>query len=198
MSSKATMSEKPEKTEKPKKTEKTEKKTEKKSPQKRSREKKKKTIWKRLNKSGNSLASGSWGYDIIKCIDALGKETFTIKELNTLEAKLKSWHPDNNNIAAKIRQQVRVLKENGFLEEIAADGSVVKTGTTKKAKKTDVVEEFVFVPVVSGTPVSGTSVQISLEPQKTSYEGHDPIADLFDGVSDIEDDDDDNIEQVEI
>ncbi len=56
-----------------------------------------------------------WLLDIMKCIDLLNKKTFTLNEIYTFENFLKLKYPKNNNIKAKIRQQLQILRDYSYL-----------------------------------------------------------------------------------
>jgi len=56
-----------------------------------------------------------WILDIMNCIETLGKKDFTLQEMYDFEGQLKQVHPENNNIKAKIRQQLQFLRDKGFL-----------------------------------------------------------------------------------
>lgn len=57
-----------------------------------------------------------WTLDIIKCIDRLNKKNFTLNEIYSFENFLKLKYPNNNNIRAKIRQQLQFLRDYGYLD----------------------------------------------------------------------------------
>ncbi len=59
-----------------------------------------------------------WILDIMNCIDALNKKEFTLTDMYAFEPELKKIHPENNNIQAKIRQQLQFLRDKGYLEFI--------------------------------------------------------------------------------
>jgi len=71
-----------------------------------------------LQKFSNIQTKG-WLLDIIKCIEALNKDTFTLGELYTFEEYLRIKHPKNNNIKAKIRQQLQILRDMNYLKFIS-------------------------------------------------------------------------------
>ena len=54
--------------------------------------------------------------DIMNCIDALGKKVFSLDEIYSFERDLKLKHPDNRHIKDKIRQQLQLLRDKGYLE----------------------------------------------------------------------------------
>ncbi|MCD6173056.1 MAG: restriction endonuclease [Sulfurimonas sp.] len=67
-------------------------------------------------KQSTNLKSKSWLLDIIKCIDKINKNNFRLSEIYQFGDYLKLKHPENNNIQAKIRQQLQVLRDKDFLE----------------------------------------------------------------------------------
>ncbi len=72
-----------------------------------------KTIFLKENKN---LDSRRWILDIIKCIERMNKKDFSLSEIYQFENYLKLKHPNNNNIQAKIRQQLQVLRDKEFLD----------------------------------------------------------------------------------
>ncbi len=56
-----------------------------------------------------------WLLDILKCIEMLDKETFTLADMYLFESVLAQKHPENHNIKAKIRQQLQILRDNHYL-----------------------------------------------------------------------------------
>jgi type II restriction enzyme len=62
------------------------------------------------------LAARGWLLSVMKCIDAIGKLTFKLEELYGFESELKQRYPDNNHVREKIRQQLQVLRDKGYLE----------------------------------------------------------------------------------
>jgi len=66
-------------------------------------------------KQSNSLSSKGWILDIMKCIEKLDKKHFALNELYHFENYLKGKYPDNNNVQAKIRQQLQILRDKGYL-----------------------------------------------------------------------------------
>ena len=63
-----------------------------------------------------SLESRSWLMDILKCLDKITCEIFSLKEVYAFVGELSRKHPDNHNIEAKIRQQLQILRDRGFVE----------------------------------------------------------------------------------
>ena len=61
------------------------------------------------------VESRGWVLDIMNCINRLEKKRFTLSEIYGFESFLADKHPTNNNIRAKIRQQLQVLRDKGFI-----------------------------------------------------------------------------------
>ena len=56
-----------------------------------------------------------WTLDVLRTVRQLGKSEFTLQELYAFEHQLKSLHPNNQNVRAKIRQQLQVLRDIGLI-----------------------------------------------------------------------------------
>jgi len=63
----------------------------------------------------NNIQSRGWILDIIKCIEKLNKQQFTLHDIYKFEKLLSIKYPENNNIQAKIRQQLQILRDKNFL-----------------------------------------------------------------------------------
>lgn len=72
----------------------------------------------------NKSLSG-WKKDVFSCLLNINKEVFELSDIYSYEHELSSLHPDNENIRAKIRQQLQLLRDIGLLE-------FTKPGTYKK------------------------------------------------------------------
>jgi len=51
----------------------------------------------------------------MKCVDEIGKSEFTLEDVYAFENALKLVYPDKNNVRPKIRQQLQVLRDRGYL-----------------------------------------------------------------------------------
>ncbi len=73
--------------------------------------------WKRFEflKEQNLDAKG-WLNDVLSCVRALDKKTFTLEEVYSFDARLQKLHPTNHNVRPKIRQQLQILRDHGILE----------------------------------------------------------------------------------
>ncbi len=57
-----------------------------------------------------------WIFDMMKCIEKLNKENFSLEEMYSFENELRKIYPQNNNIKPKIRQQLQFLRDRNYLE----------------------------------------------------------------------------------
>ena len=74
----------------------------------------------------NSIESRGWLMDILSCVERLDT-TFTLKQMYEFVEELSAKHPGNNNVEAKIRQQLQFLRDKGFIE-FTARGNYKKIG----------------------------------------------------------------------
>lgn len=57
-----------------------------------------------------------WTLSVMKCIDALEKKEFSLDEVYAFENALARQFPGNHHVKDKIRQQLQVLRDKGYLE----------------------------------------------------------------------------------
>ena len=62
-----------------------------------------------------SVESRGWLFNVLQCTEKLGT-TFTLEQMYAFVPHLKARHPHNNNIEAKIRQQLQFLRDKGLIE----------------------------------------------------------------------------------
>ena len=62
--------------------------------------------------------SYGWTFDVLIAIRSLNKMQFTNEDAYTLTPHLKKLHPRNRHVPDKIRQQLQVLRDLGFLFHI--------------------------------------------------------------------------------
>lgn len=65
-----------------------------------------------------NLDTRGWINDVLLVISHINKEIFTLKDVYKYKDFFKKMHPNNNNIEAKIRQQLQILRDNNFIEFI--------------------------------------------------------------------------------
>ena len=66
--------------------------------------------------SVNNMDARGWLLDILNCINAIPYQTFSLAEIYSFENLLSEKHPQNHHIRPKIRQQLQMLRDKGFLE----------------------------------------------------------------------------------
>ena len=62
------------------------------------------------------INSRGWLLDTLLCVNAIPAMDFSLKDIYKHERKLSDKHPENNNIQAKIRQQLQLLRDKGYIE----------------------------------------------------------------------------------
>lgn len=62
------------------------------------------------------LEARGWLVEVMKCVDKIGRAEFDIEDVYSFESHLGSLYPNNQNVKPKIRQQLQVLRDNGYLE----------------------------------------------------------------------------------
>ncbi len=63
-----------------------------------------------------SLAARGWLLEVMKCVEGLGRSEFTLEDVYACEQHLSGLFPANKNVRPKIRRQLQVLRDRGFLE----------------------------------------------------------------------------------
>jgi type II restriction enzyme len=74
-----------------------------------------KTLFLREEKG---IDAKGWLLDVMKSVEKLRKDSFTLDEIYAFENEFKLKHPDNNFIKDKIRQKLQVLRDKGYLKFI--------------------------------------------------------------------------------
>lgn len=62
-----------------------------------------------------SFETRGWLLEVLKCVDQIGQTQFTLSDVYSFEHQLAARHPANRNVRAKIRQQLQVLRDSGYL-----------------------------------------------------------------------------------
>ena len=75
-----------------------------------------KTLFLREEKEASSKG---WLLDIMRCIEKLEKREFTLNEIYAFQNELSKIHPENKHIKDKIRQQLQILRDNGYLDFVS-------------------------------------------------------------------------------
>ncbi len=64
----------------------------------------------------NDINMRGWVFDVLNCINSLAKDIFLLSDVYSFADFLSAKHPKNNNIEAKIRQQLQILRDLGLIE----------------------------------------------------------------------------------
>ena len=59
-----------------------------------------------------------WTLDVLNAVRRLGKKEFTTSDAYAFARELENLHPDNRHVRDKIRQQLQVLRDTGFLSHV--------------------------------------------------------------------------------
>lgn len=62
------------------------------------------------------LNARGWLLDILKCVNSMNSELFTLAQMYEWEESLSKKYILNNNVKAKIRQQLQILRDKGMVE----------------------------------------------------------------------------------
>jgi len=62
------------------------------------------------------LSARGWLMDILNCVNMVVSEEFGLSDIYYFEHMLAEKYPNNNNIKAKIRQQLQFLRNKGFIK----------------------------------------------------------------------------------
>lgn len=58
-----------------------------------------------------------WTLDVLNAVRRLGKAQFATSDMYAFTRELEELHPDNRHVKDKIRQQLQVLRDRGFLTQ---------------------------------------------------------------------------------
>lgn len=73
----------------------------------------KKTLFLRAEKE---ISARGWLLDIMRCVEKIRKREFQLADLYAFKDELSAFHPDNKHVKDKIRQQLQILRDKGYLE----------------------------------------------------------------------------------
>ena len=78
------------------------------------------SAWKRtlFLREQKKIEARGWTLDVMRCVEQLGLAEFTLADVYLYEGRLSKIHAQNRHVRAKIRQQLQVLRDAGYLEFI--------------------------------------------------------------------------------
>lgn len=73
--------------------------------------------WKKtvFLKGVTKLDAKGWLLDVMRCIDAHKGKEFGLEEAYACEQNLQKLHPENKHVKDKVRQQLQILRDKGYL-----------------------------------------------------------------------------------
>ena len=57
-----------------------------------------------------------WLIEVMRCVDAIGRAAFSLDDVYAYEDRLTELYPNNQNVRPKIRQQLQVLRDQGYID----------------------------------------------------------------------------------
>lgn len=75
----------------------------------------KKTLFLREEKKTESRG---WLLDVMRCIEMIRKDEFTLADIYKFAPMLAKQHPKNRHIKDKIRQQLQILRDRNYIQFI--------------------------------------------------------------------------------
>ncbi len=75
-----------------------------------------KTLFLREEKE---ISTRGWLLDVMRSIEKLKKQEFTLDDVYSSEKELSELHPENKHIKDKIRQQLQILRDKGYLDFVS-------------------------------------------------------------------------------
>ena len=64
----------------------------------------------------SQVQTRGWLLDVLYCLEKMGKEYFTLKDVYGFTDYLQERHKENHNVQPKIRQQLQFLRDKGFVD----------------------------------------------------------------------------------
>jgi len=76
--------------------------------------------WKRtLFLRDEGTEARGWLVEVMKCVESIGKKEFDLDDVYAFEAQLSQLYPNNRHVKQKIRQQLQVLRDHGYLDFVS-------------------------------------------------------------------------------
>ena len=71
---------------------------------------------KTLSLQTSKIETRGWLLDVLKCVERIPNDEFSLDEVYAFADELQRKHPDNNFVHDKIRQQLQYLRDKGFIQ----------------------------------------------------------------------------------
>jgi type II restriction enzyme len=83
----------------------------------------KETVLDEWNKTlflrNEGLEARGWLIEVMKCVEMIGKQEFQLSDVYAFEDRLSRLYPENRHVKQKIRQQLQVLRDHGYLDFVS-------------------------------------------------------------------------------
>jgi type II restriction enzyme len=66
-----------------------------------------------------SVEARGWLVEVMNCVDAIGRREFELDDVYAFEGVLSQLYPGNRHVKQKIRQQLQVLRDRGYLDFVS-------------------------------------------------------------------------------
>ena len=63
-----------------------------------------------------------WTLYVMECIDEIDNPVFTLQDMYNFEDILQQQYPENRHVKAKIRQQLQILRDKGYIAFLGDGG----------------------------------------------------------------------------
>jgi len=67
-----------------------------------------------------SQSARGWILDVMRCIEAIPKDLFSLSDVYAFEASLRQKYPNNRFVKDKIRQQLQLLRDQGIIDFVGS------------------------------------------------------------------------------
>lgn len=69
--------------------------------------------------ANETIDARGWLLEVMRAVERIGKPEFEIADVYADEARLQAAYPDNKHVREKIRQQLQVLRDVGYLDFVS-------------------------------------------------------------------------------
>jgi predicted Rdx family selenoprotein len=66
-----------------------------------------------------STEGRGWLIEVMKCVESLGKKEFDLDDVYAFEGQLSGIYPNNRHVKQKIRHQLQMLRDRGYLDFVS-------------------------------------------------------------------------------
>jgi type II restriction enzyme len=66
-----------------------------------------------------SIEARGWLVEVMRCVEAIGRQEFQLDDVYAFEGALNQLYPNNRHVRQKIRQQLQVLRDQGYLDFVS-------------------------------------------------------------------------------